>query len=190
MMVLANVFCGLQTLKNFVTPLSKKRHFGTRLDSWHVKGSRILAKSPWECFYQVFSSIWGNLIREIFPLGLVEAKGRLLTRERQWQVSCSILREFATPNSNTFIWKTENFFVNFLFHFWNLHQILKILKKKMMVLFNVFSKLQTVKNFVTPICKKRRFGTRWESRHVKVPRQLAKSPWECFYNGFSSIWWS
>ena len=33
MMVLANVFCGLQTLKNFVTPLCKKRHFGTRLDS-------------------------------------------------------------------------------------------------------------------------------------------------------------
>ena len=46
----------------------------------------------------------------------------------------------------------------------------------MMVLVNVFSKLQTVENFVTPICKKRRFGTRLESGHVKVPRQLAKSP--------------
>ena len=92
MMVLANVFCGLQTLKNFVTPLCKKRHFGTRLDSSHVKGSRILAKSPWECFYQVFSSIWGKLIREIFPLGLVESKGRLLTH---WAPMASILFNIA-----------------------------------------------------------------------------------------------
>ena len=33
MMVLANVFSRLQTLKSFVTPFCKKRHFGTRLDS-------------------------------------------------------------------------------------------------------------------------------------------------------------
>ena len=44
----------------------------------------------------------------------------------------------------------------------------KLLKKKMMVLANVFSKLQTVKNIVTPLCKKRRFGTRLDSRHVKL----------------------
>ena len=91
-MVLLNVFSKLQTVKNFVTPLCKKRHFGTRLDSWHVKGSRILAKSPWECFYQVFSSIWGKLIREIFPLGLVESKGRLLTH---WVPMASILFNIA-----------------------------------------------------------------------------------------------
>ena len=37
MMVVPNVFPKLQTVKNFVKPLSKKRHFGTRLDSRHVK---------------------------------------------------------------------------------------------------------------------------------------------------------
>ena len=42
-------------------------------------------------------------------------------------------------------------FLNFLFHFWNLYQILNILKKKMMVLANVFRKLQTIKDFVTPL---------------------------------------
>ena len=71
--------------------------------------------------------------------------------------------------------KLEYFF-NYLFHFWNLHQILSILKTKMMVLANMFPKLQTVKNFVTGLCKKRRFTTGSDSRHVKVSRILAKSP--------------
>ena len=78
--------------------------------------------------------------------------------------------------------------LNFFFHFWNLLQILNILKKKMMVIANVFPKLQTVKNFVTPLCKKRRFGTRLDSPRVKVSRILAKCPGECFYHVFWSIW--
>ena len=76
---------------------------------------------------------------------------------------------------------------NFLFHFWNLDHILNILKKKMMVIVNVFPKLQTVKNLVTPLCKKRRFRTCSDSTHVIVSGILAKSPWECFYHVFSSI---
>ena len=72
--------------------------------------------------------------------------------------------------------KNKKNFLNFLFHFWNLHQILNILKKKMMVIANVFAKLRTVKNFVTPLCEKRRFGTRFNSRHVKVSGMLAESP--------------
>ena len=46
----------------------------------------------------------------------------------------------------------------------------------MMVLPNVFRKLQTVKNFITPLCKKRRFGTRLDSRHVKLSHIFTKSP--------------
>ena len=72
MMVIANVFSKLQTVKNFVTKLCKKRRFGTRLISRHVKGSRILAKSQLECFYHVFASISGMLIWKIFPLRLGE----------------------------------------------------------------------------------------------------------------------
>ena len=37
----------------------------------------------------------------------------------------------------------EKFFINFLFHFRNLHYILNILKDKMIVVANVFPKLQT-----------------------------------------------
>ena len=81
-------------------------------------------------------------------------------------------------------WKT---FLNFLFYFWNQHNILNILKKNMVVIDNVSPKLQTVKNFVGPLFKKRRFGTRFDSQHVKVSRILAKSPREHFYHVFSSF---
>ena len=78
-------------------------------------------------------------------------------------------------------WKT---FLNFLFYFWNQHNILNILKKNMVVIDNVSPKLQTVKNFVGPLFKKRRFRTRFDSQHVKVFRILAKSPREHFYHVF------
>ena len=84
--------------------------------------------------------------------------------------------------------KNEKLFLTFLFHFWNLHQILHIFIKKMMVIPNVFPKLQTWKNFVRPFCKKRRFGTRSSSQDVKMCQSLAKSPWECFFHIFSSFW--
>ena len=61
-------------------------------------------------------------------------------------------------------------------------------KKKMMVIVNVFPKLQTVKNFIRPLCKNLRFGTRFDHPHVKVSRILAKSSWEHFYHVFSSFW--
>ena len=41
--------------------------------------------------------------------------------------------------------KKGRFLLNFLFHFWNLHQILKILEEKMNVIANVFLKLQQLK---------------------------------------------
>ena len=86
------------------------------------------------------------------------------------------------------VFEERKTFSNFLFHFLNLDHILNILKKKMMVIANVFLKLQTEKNFVAPLCKKRRFRKRLDSPHVKVSGILAKSAWECFYHFFSSIW--
>ena len=41
---------------------------------------------------------------------------------------------------------SEFFFFFFFFHFWNLYQILNILKQMMIVMANVFPKLETVKN--------------------------------------------
>ena len=66
-------------------------------------------------------------------------------------------------------------FLQILFHFWNLHQILNILKEKMIVMTNAFPKLQTVKNLVRTLSKRRRFTARFDSQHVKALQTLAKS---------------
>ena len=46
MILIANVFPKLQTMKILVRPLSKKPHFRRRFDSQRVKTSEIVAKSP------------------------------------------------------------------------------------------------------------------------------------------------
>ena len=70
MVVIANVFPKLQTVKNLVRPFCKKRRFGTRFDSQHVKEFQVLAKSPWDRFYDVFSTLWEKLIWKMSPLVL------------------------------------------------------------------------------------------------------------------------
>ena len=67
-------------------------------------------------------------------------------------------------------------FSQFLFHFWILHQILNIWKEKMIVIVNVFPKLQTVKILVRALSKNRRFRACFDSHHVKAYQMLAKSP--------------
>ena len=84
--------------------------------------------------------------------------------------------------------KNGKLFLNFLFHFCNLHQILNILKQMMILIANVFPKLKNVKSFVRPLSKKRCFRTRFDSKHLKVYEILAKSSWECFYHVFSSFY--
>ena len=67
-------------------------------------------------------------------------------------------------------------FSEFSFHFWILHQILNILKEKMIVIANVFPKLQTVKILSRPLSKKRRFRICFDSQHLKASQMHAKSP--------------
>ena len=59
-------------------------------------------------------------------------------------------------------------FSKFLSHFWILHQILDILKEKMIVIANVFPKLQTVKIFVKKLSQEDRFRIGFGSQHVKA----------------------
>ena len=141
MMVIANVFPNFQTVKNFFTPLCKNGRFGTRLDSPRVKVSRILAKRPWECFYHVFSSIWGKLIWKISPLVLGEISGVLLnTLSADGKYPFRYIENWNSQFKCQYL-KNERLFLTFLFHFWNLHQILNILKKKMMVIANILMNL-------------------------------------------------
>ena len=75
MIVIANVFLKLQTVKILVRPLSKKRRFRTGFDKWYGRASQILAKSAWERFYLVFLSFPGKLIWKMSPLVLGEFLG-------------------------------------------------------------------------------------------------------------------
>ena len=58
----------------------------------------------------------------------------------------------------------------------------------MTVIANVFPKLQTKENFVRPLCKKRRLGTRFDSQHAKVSQIFEKPPSEHFYHLSSYFW--
>ena len=59
-----------------------------------------------------------------------------------------------------------------LFHFWNLHQILNILKERMIVIANVFPNLGTVKILLRSLSKEDRFRTHLDSQHVKASQIL------------------
>ena len=61
-----------------------------------------------------------------------------------------------------------------LFHIWSLHQILNILKQKMIIVATLFRKLQTMKELVIPMYKKHRFRTPFVSQHVKGSQTLPK----------------
>ena len=74
-------------------------------------------------------------------------------------------------------------FIPFLY----LTQILNILKEMMMVIANVFSKLQTVKTFVKKLSQEDRFRTGFGSQHVKASQRLAKFPWQAFCHVFFII---
>ena len=57
----------------------------------------------------------------------------------------------------------------------------------MIVIANLFLKLQVVKNFVRPLYKKGRFRTRLDTQHVNASQVLANSPWGHIYHVFPSI---
>ena len=153
MMVIANVLPNLQTVNIFVPTLSKKRRFRTRFDIPHLKASQILAKSPWERFYLVFSSFSGKLIWKMSPLVSDEILGFLFT---YWLPMANIIFRVSRISNSEMkcnYLKEEKPFLDFLLHFLNLHQILNTLKEKMIVVANVFSKLQNVKIFVRKLSK-------------------------------------
>ena len=84
--------------------------------------------------------------------------------------------------------KNKKYFLDFLFHLWNLQQILKIFKEKKILIAHVFPKLATVSDLVTPLTIQRRLKTPFDSQHVKLFQILVKSSWEHFYHIFSSLW--
>ena len=84
--------------------------------------------------------------------------------------------------------KNKTVFRNFLFHLWNLHQILNTLEKKTIVIANVFLKLQTVKILVKKLSRKSRFRISFGSQYFNGCQTHLKCAWEQSYQNVSSIW--
>ena len=97
------------------------------------------------------------------------------------------MRIYSSPFKSSYL-KNKKRFLRFLFHLWNLRQILNISNKKKIVLANVFPKLATVQGLVTPLTIQRRLKSFFDSQQVKPFQTLVKSSWEHFYQIFSSLW--
>ena len=67
------------------------------------------------------------------------------------------------------------FCLNFLLHIRNLHQPMKILRKKRSLTADVFPKLDISKRVVRQMSEKSRFRVPFDSQHVKGSQPLPKS---------------
>ena len=65
---IATVFPKLQTVKDLVRPLSEKCSFKNFSGSEHVKGPQTFVELEWEHFYDIFSSLWEEMIWKIDSL--------------------------------------------------------------------------------------------------------------------------
>ena len=103
-------------------------------------------------------------------------------------VSSPGLWEFAVPYSNPVILKTKNIFWVFYSIYGISIKFWTFSKKKKIVMGNVFPKLATVQDLVTPLTFQRRLKTSFDSQHNKRFQTVVKSSWEHFYHIFSSLW--
>ena len=146
--VIADEFPKLLPAKNSVKALSTKRRFRTSIRSQCVNGCQTVLKSTLEHLYHIFWSLWGEMICKISPwlkLEILEVFVNTLTADDKYPFG--IVRIWSSLFKCNYL-KNKKIFLNFLFHLWNLHQILNIFKKKMIVIANVFPKLKTVETWL------------------------------------------
>ena len=134
--------------ENLVRTFSKEPRFTTDFGSQHVKVSQMLAKFPWELFYHVFSSFSRTLIWKISLPVLGEIWGvfvNTLTTDAKYPVQdCENLQlpiqTQLSKKRKTFF----EFFLRFLEYAWKF----KYFEIKMIVIANLFPKLQMGKNWL------------------------------------------
>ena len=125
-------------------PLTIQRRLKTSFDSQHVKRFQTLVKSSWENFYHIFSSLWGEMIWKLSPWLKFEIIGFLLTHGLPiTSILFRIVRICRSLLKSSYI-KNKKHFLGFLFHLWNLQQILNISKERKILIAHVFPKLATV----------------------------------------------
>ena len=127
-----------------VTPVTIQRRLKTPFDSQHVKWFQTPVKSSWEHFYHILTSLWGEKIWKISPWLKSVIIVFLLTHGLPiTSILFRIVRICRSLFKSSYF-KNKKHVLDFLFHWWNLHQILNIFKKKKILIANVFPKLATV----------------------------------------------
>ena len=132
--------------------------------------------------------MWEKIIWKISPWLKFEFIGFLLTHGLSiTSILFGIVRILRSLFKSSSL-KNKKYFLGFLLHLWNRHQISNIFQKKKIVIANVFPKLATVEGLVTPLTIQRRLKTSFDSQHVKRYKTLVKSSWAHFDHIFSSLW--
>ena len=85
------------------------------------------------------------------------------------------------------LFKKQKYFLSFLLHFWNLHEISNIVKIKVTLTPDVLPKMWTAKDVFIQTCKEPRFRTPFDSQQAKGSQTLLKSTPHHFYHIFSSL---
>ena len=121
-------------LKDVTTYTSKRSCLRTPFADERVNKFQTLLKSARHDYYPLFSSIWGNLSCKKSVLvwyEILRMFDNALTADEKY--SCShmqnLLQQFQTPLS-----QKKKTFSDFLLHFWYMHEIWSIFKKKMSIL--------------------------------------------------------
>ena len=159
MTLIGFVFAKLRTAKDMVREMSKNPGFRTPFDSQHAKGSKRLLKIARKHFYYNFSWLWEEK-RKVSLLEIFEILGlfvNTLTADDEYSLCKS---ENLPPQLKYNFLTNKKLFPNLLFHFWNLHQILKYF---LFFVASLFVTLRTVKDVETNVWKAPFQNTVWNS---------------------------
>ena len=159
MTLIGFVFAKLRTAKDMVREMSKNPGFRTPFDSQHAKGSKRLLKIARKHFYYNFSWL-SEEKRKISLLEIFEILGlfvNTLTADDEYSLCKS---ENLPPQLKYNFLTNKKLFPNLLFHFWNLHQILKYF---LFFVASLFVTLRTVKDVETNVWKAPFQNTVWNS---------------------------
>ena len=186
--MIANVFSRLQIVKTLLDHSLKTAVSEHPLAVSMLKVPKGLWKMHENTFIRFFDHSEVKWHGKYLPYWTLKFYGCLLTH---WLPMRSIPLGILGICSSLFkcnYLKNGKHFLNFLFHLWNLYQLANIFKKQMIVIANVFPKLQTVKYLVKPLSRKHRFRTSFNSQRVSGCQTLVKSAWEHFYHTSWSLW--
>ena len=126
-------------------PLTIQRRLKTSFDSQHDKLFQKLVKNSWEyLFQQFFITMRRNDSENVSPIEVWNHRVVLLTQGLPiTSIMFRIVRYCCSLFKSSYL-KNKRQFLGFLFHLWNLHQILNIFEKKKILIAIVFPKLATV----------------------------------------------